>query len=331
MTALVAQIAPQRSTQYADLATVLAPYEMKLSPVGHQIAALTEIKLGGQNYLNLSLPTVATTWLDQAMTIFATVSAFFEYYDQVGEQAGPFLKPIETTFTPALSPDLITTRRYRGKTNELFTHFLCNIAKFSSDFATHPWSDLRLFDPLAGGGTTLLTGLVLGAIVAGVDHNLKDIQSTVAFLKQFAREERLACSVKQHRLKQVGQRWVVSLGRKEAQQCLLASGETYLSKQLTGGFKPHLIVTDLPYGVQHQGQLSKLLTPALEVWAAMLASGGVLTFAWESTRFPRIDMIAYVESASPLQVLKASPYDALTHRVDRVIKQRDIIVAQHAI
>jgi hypothetical protein len=53
-----------------------------------------------------------------------------------------------------------------------------------------------------------------------------------------------------------------------------------------------------------------------------------MAMAWESTRFPRDEMIALVEVESGLTVLNDPPYDALAHRVDRVIKQRDVIVAR---
>jgi tRNA G10 N-methylase Trm11 len=89
-----------------------------------------------------------------------------------------------------------------------------------------------------------------------------------------------------------------------------------------------LIVTDLPYGIQHRGQLVELLTEALPVWASLLTSGGAMALAWESTRFARNEMIALVESTGLLGVRNESPYDRLMHRVDRVIKQRDIIVAK---
>ena len=79
------------------------------------------------------------------------------------------------------------TRRYKGKTNELFTQFMCNLARYSSDFAAEPWASLRLFDPLAGGGTALFTALVLGADVAGVEKDSGDVESTAAFVEQYAR------------------------------------------------------------------------------------------------------------------------------------------------
>jgi hypothetical protein len=40
-------------------------------------------------------------------------------------------------------------------------------------------------------------------------------------------------------------------------------------------------------------------------------------------------MIAIVESVSPLTVLDDPPYNMLAHRVDRVIKQRDVLIARH--
>ena len=115
-----------------------------------------------------------------------------------------------------------------------------------------------------------------------------------------------------------------------AKQCLLASGDTVESAALVSGFRPHLIVADLPYGIQHKGELTDLLTKALPVWASLLPLSGAITLAWESKRFSRSEMITLVESTSPLCVLNHAPYDALAHRVDRVIKQRDVLVARLA-
>jgi len=329
MLTLLAQIAPQRSTQYATLANDLAIPELQLSPLGKQISHITPVTLGGQAYLRFDLPAEPDAANRHELSMLAMTSAFFVYHERLDELEGPWLRPLETHFQPTISPELIETRRYRGKTNELFTHFLCNIARFSSSFADQPWRGLRLFDPLAGGGTTLFTGLVLGADVAGVEQSSDDVKSTVAFLQQYMREERIACQVKEERLKKLGLRWVFSIG-KPAQQCTLVAGETEQSNVLLPGFKPHLIVADLPYGVQHQGPLTNLLASALPVWTAMLLRGGALVLAWDATRFTRAEMISLIETAAPLRVLNDPPYDGLAHRVDRVIKQRDVLVAQRA-
>jgi hypothetical protein len=327
MTDFVAQIAPQRSTQYAELASTLAPHELRLSPLNLGSSPIDPIHLGGQTYLKFSLPGEPDSDQIAELGMLATTGAFFAYYEQLGDVKGPLLRPIETHLEPALPRELTMTRRYRGKTNELFTYFLCNIARFSSALAHRPWNTLRVFDPLAGGGTTLFAALTLGASAAGVEHNAQAVHSTTAFIKQFFKEKRIPCQERQERLKKAGRRWVFTI---QAQQCILAHGDTCASPALISGFHPHLIITDLPYGIQHQGELVALLTGALPIWASLLPPSGAIAMAWESKRFPRDEMIALVESTSPLTVLNAPPYDALAHRVDRVIKQRDVLVARLA-
>jgi hypothetical protein len=328
MTTLVAQIAPQRSTQYAKLARDLARQELLLSPVGKAVTHLSACTLGGHDYLKFELASEPDQALLCELGMLAMTSAFFVYYSKAESGSGPLLRPLDADFQATLPPDLVMTRRYRGKTNELFTHFLCNVARFSSGFADQPWRALRLLDPLAGGGTTLFTALVLGANVAGIEHNREDVKSTVAFVRHYMREEGIGCQVKEERLKKLGVRWVLTLGRKPGQQCILVQGDAVQVSSLLPGYKPHLIVTDLPYGVQHQGPVRELLSAALPVWAAMLQPSGALVFSWDATRLPREEMIKLVQEASPLAVRNEPPYNELAHRVDRVIKQRDVLVAQ---
>jgi len=222
----------------------------------------------------------------------------------------------------------MVTRRYRGKTNEMLTQFLCNIARFSSGFSRKPWHELRVFDPLSGGGTTLFTGMVLGADVAGVEKKKQDVQTTVAFLRQYLSSLRIKHSVKEERLKSYGTRWRFTIGKEKTHLCVLASGDTARSVKLIEGFKkPHLIVTDLPYGIQHYRDLVPLLKAALPVWAAMMMPDGALAMAWESSRFSREEMIGLIASETDFNVLNTTPYDRFAHRVDRVIRERDILVA----
>ncbi len=330
MTTLLAQIAPQRSAQYSALASTLAPHELKLSPLEKKLVSIEPVKLGNQQYLKCTLDEKLEERQINELALLAMSSAYFLHYDRLGEFDGPFLRPIDACFSPKLPAELITTRRYLGKTNELFTHFMCNLARFSSDFSTQPWTDLRVFDPLAGGGTTLFVALVLGAEAAGLEQNKKSIHSTAVFLKQFLQERRIHFSLKEERLKKLkASRWDFALGEESFARCILAKGEIAQTGQLISSFKrPHFIVADLPYGIQHKGGLHNLLYEALPVWDNLLLPGGTLVFSWESTRFPRSEMIDLVESASDLSVFNEPPYDRLAHRVDRVIKSRDIVVAR---
>jgi hypothetical protein len=326
MFTLLAQITPQRSTQYSALASHLAPYELGLSPLGPHLHNLAPFTIAAQEYLRAEMAQLPSSEQLRECSQLATISALFEYFEQIGEVAGPLLRPLLLPPYATLSLDLPLTRRYRGKTNELFTHFLCNLARYSSAFRDQPWSSLRVCDPLAGGGTTLLTALVLGAQVAGVEQNEQDVQTTAAFLRDYLREVGIACQVKEERFKKLGRRWVFTLN-KPSQECILAQGDTVDAAALLPGFKPHLIVTDLPYGIQHSGPLIALLKSALPVWSTMLPVGGALAFAWDATRFPRAEMIDQVQQACSLHICNDLPYPALAHRVDRVIKLREVLVA----
>jgi hypothetical protein len=327
MSTYLAQIAPQRSTQYADLANALAPQELALCPALQGMANLQPVSLAGQDYLKFDLPTPLDAAARRELGMLAMTSAFFDYRAALSDETGPWLRPIETGFTPAFPPDLVTTRRYKGKTNELFTHFLCNVARYSSDFAAQPWSDLRVFDPLAGGGTTLFVALMLGAQCVGIEKDTEDVKSTATFIEQYAREGGIACNVKEERLKKLGRRWWFVLGKALPRQCVLISGDTLMAAELLSNVKrSNLLVADLPYGIQHHGPLSDLLGTALPVWAESLLPGGAMALAWESTRFTREEMIGLVKSACALTVLDAPPYHQLVHRVDRVIKNRDVLV-----
>lgn len=328
MTTILAQLAPQRSTQYGDLVSTLAPYELQLSPLGKALTDLTPVELVGQKYLRFALEELPTPDLMGELGALSTISAFFESVEQLEGRPGPWLRPLETPFATLLPAELAAARRYRGKTNELLCHFMCNIARYASDFEARPWQDLRVLDPLAGGGTILFTALMLGAEVAGVEQDEQDVRSTVAYVRQFCQEAGIACRVQDERLRKIGRRTTLTIGKTPPRRCILAEGKTDQTTAFVTGFKPHFVVTDLPYGIQHNGPLIELLRTGVPQWAGLLPVGGTLVFAWDATRFERAEMVSLVESLAPLTVLNTAPYDQLVHRVDRVIKRRDLLVAR---
>ena len=327
---LLAQLAPQRSTQYTDLVSRLAPGEILLSEVGKKVTGeIRPLVSGGVAYLMLELDGPVTASDVDALKQLATVQAFFDYYDGIGDVPGPFLKPVELVREPFLPETLVATRRYRGKTNELFTRFMCNIARYSSAYRSSPWHKLTLLDPLAGGGTTLFVGLVHGADVVGVERNRKVVEGTAGFLKAYFKEGRIVARCREERIKGAGKRWFFTI--RDTTRCVIGQGDTQQVQKFVHGLKkPHLIVTDLPYGIQHEADWKAMLHEALPAWSRVLAKGGALAFAWDATRFSREKMIQLVEDVSPFHVLDDPPYNHLQHRVDRVIKKRDIIIARCA-
>jgi len=327
MTIILAQLSPQRSTQYTDLVTDLAPYEIALTSVGDYLAENPAfIKLGQQDYLKLTLKSELDDDLLQQLPMLVMTNAYFEYFEQIGDVPGPFLKPIEIESETFLPESLVATRRYRGKTNELFTQFMCNIARANSDFAETPWNKLTLLDPLSGGGTTLFVGLMLGADVCGVEQDKKVVDGTITFLKQYMKESRISAKFREDKLKKVGKRSFITV--KDSARCVVGHGDTSNVKDFVHGLKrPQLLVTDLPYGIQHRAEWLKMLRNALPLWFDVMVEGGTMVFSWNASDYSRDEMVARVEEVSDFKVLKDAPYNQLSHQVDRVIKQRDIIIA----
>ena len=333
MTTYVAQISPQRSTQYTNVARDLAAAELLASPLGQMLADVSMEHIAGQDYLKFTVSgaSLSAGQLEQ-LAGMAMLGSLFEFFPAIGDVSGPLLRPISASYPFFISADLASIRRYKGKTNEFFTRFLLNIAKNASDFRDAEWRDLKLLDPLCGGGTTLFAALSLGANVAGIELDRGDVESTATFITQFCRESRIRISVTEERLRKLAsaRRWLFQIGQKDDQRrCMLVNGDAVLARELISGFgQPHLIVTDLPYGIQHQAPLAALLTTRLPAWADLLQPGGAIAFSWDATRFSRAEMIELVEQVAPLDVVQRPPYDAIAHRVDRVVKRRDVIVAR---
>lgn len=329
MSEIIAQISPQRSTQYSSIAGTLAPLELYLSLAEKHLSSIETITLGRQEYLKFIVDDLE---IDERFFYelgnMSMTSSYYLYFESIGSVTGPFLKPLEITSDHPLPYDFVMTRRYKGKTNEMFTHFLCNIARYSSCFSDYKWPDLRIFDPLSGGGTTLFTALYLGAESVGVEKNANDVQSTVTFLKQYTKEQKIPCSFKEERLKKSGRKYWFTLGA-DKKKCLIINGDTAESPGLiTGIKKPHFIVTDLPYGIQHGGHITELITNAFPAWLSTILPGGTIIMSWDSSRFTRKEMINLIKGISPVNILDGDIYKKMSHRVDRVIKERDVIVVR---
>ncbi len=330
---LALAIAPQRSTLYSDLAQFLTLPELLASPLGPRLRDHEFQSLGGLEFLLVDLdePTEADLAI---LDYFGTIAGVYDYFPDLAGQEGPFLRPRDPAAVAFLPPELIETRRYRGKTNELFTMVLLNLAVFAGEFATQIGSRLRILDPLAGGGTTLFTALVRGYDAFGIEREKEDFDTTDAYLQQFLRAIGTPYQRVEERVRSVGRRAIFTIGRKgEPTRTLgLLHGDTVNALELLagipGGSRFHAVVSDLPYGIQHQGQIQHLLERALPRWGEVLLPGGTMALAWEASRVRREIAIAAVERHRGLRVINTPPYDTLEHAVDRQIKHRDILVVQ---
>ncbi len=287
---LALTITPQRSTQYSNMTAALAVPELLASPLGAAIRHVEPVTLAGQAHLLVDLEDTAVPGMFPILSRLGATSAAYEYFAHIGEIEGPLLRPLEPCFTPFVP-----------------------------------------FDPLAGGGTTLFLALAAGYDAFGIEHARQDVETTAVFVKQYLNNERIPYKELDER-RRAGRRYQFEVGRKGATRLLvLAHGETHQAglhmQEVPGGPRMHVIVGDLPYGIQHFGEIADLLRKALPAWESLLLPGGTLAFSWNATRVERAVLVELVEQQTHLKVRNDPPYTQFAHTVDRVIKKRDILVA----
>jgi hypothetical protein len=334
---LALKITPQRSTQYANMAQVLAAPELLASPLGEIIGGIEPVQLAGQKYVLVELKSereeaAQLAELAALLPRLGAISEGYEYFASLAGVAGPLLRPIEPSFTPFVPLEMAETRRYKGKTNELFTRVLLNLAIFAGAYREQFTERLRVLDPLSGGGTTLFLALAAGYDAFGIEQNRQDVETTEVFIRQYFRSEQVTYKELDERGRKAGRRYQFAVGPKgEPRYLILVHGETSLAAQhmqeVPGGPRVHAIVGDLPYGIQHFGEIESLLKQALPVWERLLLPGGTLALAWNATRIERADLSQLVEARTKLRVRADPPYTQLEHTVDRVIKKRDVLIA----
>jgi hypothetical protein len=334
---LALKITPQRSTQYASMTGALAGPELLASPLGESIASLEPIRLAGRDYLlvdlkdNLEATAVPAAWAELLPRLGA-LSEGYEYFTHAEGLTGPLLRPFEPHFKPFVPVEMAEVRRYRGKTNELFTRVLLNLAIFAGGYREQYAERLRILDPLAGGGTTLFLALASGYDVFGIEQNRQDVETTEVFVRQYLQSEHITYKELDEKGRKAGRRFQFEIGpRGQTRHLILVHGETAQAvehlQEVPGGPRVHAIVGDLPYGIQHFSEVVELLTHALPAWERLLLPGGVLALAWNATRIDRATFCQFIADHTSLHIRDEPPYTQLAHTVDRVIKQRDVVLA----
>lgn len=313
------------------MAARLAAPELLASPAGRHVRRVEPVLLGGHPYLLAQIDADAATVAPVLHRLGASSEAF-EHHGALDGREGPFLRPLGPAEAGPLPRKLAEARRYKGKTSEVFTRVLLNLAVFAGTHADA--ARLRVVDPLAGGGTTLFVALAAGHDAFGLERTRRDVETTATFVRQFCREGGIPH--RELRGAKGERRFTFELGpRDEPRTLVVAEGDACKADEelrtVPGGARFHALAADLPYGIQHRAEPVALLSEALPVWERMLVPGGALAVSWDATRMPRDRLVACVRDACGLAVRDDPPYDALAHRVDRVIKERDVVVATKAV
>jgi len=294
-------------------------------------AGLTE--LAGNDYVTFECEPLD----DVTIAVLSDLSSVYALFEQC---AGGVLRPVQLADSDLFDDDLITIQRYSGKTNEQFTKLMVNVARAccATGAAT------RLLDPLCGRGTTLNQALMYGIDASGVEVDRRDHDSYATFIRRWLKDKRLKHSAREapvtHKAGRA-RRLDVDIGRdkqsyKAGEYIVLTvvNDDTRNAAEHWGGASFDMVVTDLPYGVQHgshrTGELSRkplaLLEDALPVWSHLMREGASLVLSWNTLVMKRAQCRAALERVG-LRVLDSHAFDRFGHRVGQAI-ERDLIVAR---
>jgi len=253
------------------------------------------------------------------------------------------LKPIERDCGYFIHEDISSILKYSGKTSEIFTRLMLNLA------LTHYSTDnIKLLDPMAGKGTTLYEGLMQNSDVYGIEIDPKPAYESFVYIKKHLEMARYKHNSHQEKVSGIdssGKKF--SATRYTAQIAdskeNMKSGQTITFEMIAGDTRHtrafykkgtfHAIVGDLPYGVQHgakskpqsQGQSRNamgLLQEAMPGWMQVLKPGGAIVLAWNLFLIKREEMERlFIDNGL---TVKDRGLD-FSHRLDQAT-HRDLIV-----
>ncbi|CAH1544501.1 DNA methylase [Vibrio jasicida] len=330
---------PGHNRIYFDSAMTIACSELKaiLASEGVEVTEIGNKDVGLPAALVFSCEDALN---DQQSGKIAASSIYYALFE-VREDGllRPIQAPAFNTFPESMSQIL----RYTGKTNEQFTRLMVNLGVSASNTDS---AQLTLMDPMCGKGTTLFEGLIHGLNVVGVEINQKWVQEIQTFIVKFMKNGRFKHKVSKEKRtsggKKVADGFVVEAASEKEeynkgnlQTMKLYSADTRIADQVVKKNSVDVMVSDLPYGVQHGSKNAKdsklnrspleLLQEALPAWKVVLKKQGSVVLSFNEFTLKWKDVAALFEEQG-WKVLSEEPYIGYLHRVDQSIN-RNIIVA----
>ncbi|MEH6592687.1 MAG: hypothetical protein V7746_20640, partial [Halioglobus sp.] len=240
---------------------------------------------------------------------------------------GTRLTPLDSVAEFSLHEDFVFGQKYKGKTNEHLTQLLLNMGLTAIGAGPGAGEGIKLLDPMCGRGTTLLWAMRYGMKAKGIEQDARVIADIHRNLKKWTKLHKV-----KHKLSQgfVGKANKKDLGKfinfsLESTAMRVIVGDAREADKLLKNEKFDLIVSDIPYGVQHfttektRNPLA-VLTQSIEAWKQSLKSTGAVVLAFNSYLPKRTVLIDTFEQAGFEAQLLSAP-----HRMSESIV-RDIVV-----
>lgn len=296
------------------------------------------VQIAGIPYFKIETHTELS---DEDVKVISNLSFCFVIFILEEKSNEKILKPVSLINNEFVPEKITSILKYPGKTNELFTKMMINIARWSVDFDLD--TNYRLLDPVCGKGTTLFQSMVYGFESYGVEIDAKSVHELVVFFKKYIQGEKLKHNYIKRQISgknKTEAAWIneFNLVKNDyASKLGVIAGNTLKTNEFFKESYFHFIVADLPYGIFHGNVKSKaggnkkgnpidLLTNAIPVWHSVLKTGGVMVLAWNTNMLTKHRLESLLVYWG-LDVLSGSPYDEFKHKVDRAIS-RDIIVVK---
>ncbi|MCL2058713.1 MAG: hypothetical protein FWH01_06590 [Oscillospiraceae bacterium] len=340
-------INPGHNRVYYKSAPALAVSELSLVAslgISARLLKVGKRTIEGVEYLAI---TVGSRLTLSDVAVLSNLSFVFALYEIVEINYTEYLKPRWVARETFVDESLSAILKYTGKTNELFTRMMINVAFCSLENAQAS-QPVKLLDPVAGKGTTLFEGLVRGFDVYGVEVGGDAAAEAYRYLRKFLETEKRKHKTDIHKISGPNKSFMSTRYSIDIAGANDVSADGYARRfEIITGNSVHagtyfkkgffdIIVGDLPYGVQHgnvtnQKQSSQtrnpseLLEACLPAWVGALRPGGAVVLAWNTHVLPRPGMEQLISGAG-LRVLSGPAYEKFAHRVDQAI-MRDIVVA----
>jgi len=338
---------PGHNRVYYNLADKLALAELKLAgeKMSVQCEKLEIVEIESVRYLSIETDTEIS---ENDFQIMSRLSFVFAIYRLENWNDTPCLIPVSKYSYEFLDSKISSLLKYPGKTNELFTKMMLNVALMSSDFDHN--QKIQMLDPVAGRGTTLFEALVYGFDAYGIEIEQKSVHELSVFFKKYLETEHMKHVADKRRISGANKSEAVNVQefefafnkqdfktKENRTKLSVVCGNSQDAQKYFKKEKFHLIVGDLPYGIFHGNtgakknesftrNPSELLAGSVAQWHKVLKKGGCVVVAWNSCLAGREDL-GEIFTAQGFELMNDELYGEFEHMVDKSIK-RDIVVAK---
>ena len=249
------------------------------------------------------------------------------------------LVPVESLHPQYIGEDLPALLKYKGKTNEMFTDTMLTMALAASGFMYMHDKELIVCDPMAGRGTTLMLALRRGYSGVGIEIGKADVKEACDYMTRYLEFHRIKHKKTESSLTVRGKaggretKFVLSDTAEhykagDTRSLRMICGDTRDALALLRAQSVHLMVTDIPYGVQKgtagkQDSIGGTLEKAISGWRDVLKTGGVLAMSFNTYVTKRAEL----ERLCVLAGFEIVETGNLEHWVEQAIN-RDVILAR---